>query len=294
MSLNLKLKELKEEIDMEIDKYLPDDSNILTEAMRYSALASGKRLRAILLIESAILCGGEKSCVMPFACGIELIHTFSLIHDDLPAMDDDDFRRGIPTAHKKFGEAIAILAADALFALAYQIMSYKPTREKIGNNGAILDCIERISSAIGPKGMCLGQTLDIQSEGQKVTLDDLKLIHRSKTGELISASIYCGGRLAGAGIKNLEHLENFARHLGLAFQIKDDILDVSGKKEELGKTPGSDQRKQKATFPSLLGLEKAKILMDREIESALSCLEHFGEKSATLKDLTKYIAERNF
>lgn len=293
MNIKEYLSQMKQKVDFELEKYLPNDSTVLSEAMRYSALSHGKRIRATLLIESAKIFNCDDSIVMPFACAIELLHTFSLIHDDLPAMDDDDYRRGQPTLHKKFGEAIAILAADALFALAYEIMSSKKTREKISNNGAILDCIEKISFAIGANGMCLGQSLDILSEGQKITLDDLKFIHKKKTGALIEASIYSGARLAGAGLKNLSKLENFAYHIGLAFQIKDDILDVSGTKEELGKTPGSDIKKNKITYPSLVGLEKSYALMEKEIKDALGYIEDLGENANTLREIAKYIITRN-
>jgi geranylgeranyl diphosphate synthase type II len=207
-------------------------------------------------------------------------------------MDNDDLRRGLPTCHKKFGEATAILAADGLFALAYEIMSRKNTREKIGNNGAVLDSMERISLAIGPAGMCLGQSNDMLSEGKKITLDDLKKIHSKKTGALISACVYCGARLSGAGMKQIEKLEQYASHIGLAFQIKDDILDLSGTSGELGKNPGVDEKRGKATFPSIVGTEKAATLLENERVLAVSALEQFGEKAGVLHTLADYIAQR--
>ncbi len=283
---------MKALVDSEIDRLLPSDGGLLSEAMRYSALAPGKRIRAMLVIESAKICGAEAVTVLPFACAIELLHTFSLIHDDLPSMDDDDLRRGLPTCHKKFGEATAILAADGLFALAYEIMSGKNTREKIGNTGAVLDSIERISRSIGPSGMCLGQSLDMQSEGRSITLDDLKNIHSKKTGALISACVYCGARLAGAGLKQMESLEKYASHIGLAFQIKDDILDLSGTSQELGKNPGSDTRKKKATFPALVGQDKAAAMLEAERVSAVSSLEQFGPSSHILRSLADHIVQR--
>lgn len=292
MDLSAYLADMKRNVDTELDSFLPLGGNVLCEAMRYSALAPGKRIRAILVIEAARICGGAPEKVYPFACAVELIHTFSLIHDDLPSMDDDDLRRGLPTCHKKFGEATAILAADGLFALAYEIMSCKNTREKLNNNGAVLDSIERISLAVGPSGMCLGQSNDMLSEGKNITLDDLKGIHSKKTGALISACVYCGARLSGAGMKQIEKLEKYASHIGLAFQIKDDILDLSGTSEELGKNPGADRRKNKATFPSIVGPEKAAVMLENERASAVSALGEFGEKAGFLASLADYIAHR--
>lgn len=292
MDLSAYIAQTKELVDAAIDRALPSDGSVLSEAMRYSALAPGKRIRAMLVMESARVCGGDPSAVMPFSCGVELLHTFSLIHDDLPSMDNDDLRRGLPTSHIKFGEATAILAADGLFALSYQIMSDKSTREKIANNGAVLDAIERISLAIGPSGMCLGQSLDMLSEGKTVTLDDLRSIHAKKTGALISSCVFTGARLSGAGMKQIENLEKYASHIGLAFQIKDDILDLSGTSQEFGKTPGSDEKKGKATFPALVGIEKAEAMLEAERSSAVSALEQFGDRAGVLKALADYIALR--
>lgn len=292
MDLSAYLADMKRLVDSELDSLLPLDGSILAEAMRYSALAPGKRIRAILMIESAKVCGGSPENVLSFACAAEMLHTFSLIHDDLPAMDDDDMRRGLPTCHKKFGEATAILAADGLFALAYEIMSRKDTRAKINNNGALLDSIERMSLAIGPVGMCLGQSKDMLSEGKKITLDDLKNIHSKKTGVFISACVYCGARLSGAGIKQIESLEKYASHIGLAFQIKDDILDLSGTAEELGKTPGADKKRGKATFPSIVGEDKAAAMLEHERVCAVSSLEQFGDKASVLRSIADYIVKR--
>ncbi len=292
MDLSAYLADKKKLVDAELDAVLPLDGSTLSEAMRYSALAPGKRIRAILMMESARVCGGSPENIISFACAVELLHTFSLVHDDLPAMDNDDMRRGLPTSHVKFGEATAILAADGLFALAYEIMSRKGTRAKINNNGALLDSMERISLAIGPVGMCLGQSKDMLSEGKKITLDDLKSIHSKKTGALICACVYCGARLAGAGVKQIENLENYASHIGLAFQIKDDILDLSGTIEELGKTPGADKKKGKATFPSIVGEEKAAAMLEHERVSAIAALEQFGGKAAVLSSIADYIATR--
>ncbi|MFA5104854.1 MAG: polyprenyl synthetase family protein [Candidatus Margulisiibacteriota bacterium] len=292
MDLSSYLADMKNLVDSELDGVLPSDGSVLCEAMRYSALAPGKRIRGILVLESFRICGGYEKKVIPFACAVELLHTFSLIHDDLPSMDNDDLRRGLPTCHKKFGEATAILAADGLFALAYEIMSCKDTREKIDNNGAVLDSIERISLAIGPGGMCLGQCNDMLSEGKNITLDDLKNIHSKKTGALISACIYCGARLAGAGIKQIEKLEQYASHVGLAFQIKDDILDLIGTSRELGKNPGSDEKRDKATFPSIVGKEKAAVMLENERTLAVSALEEFGEKAEVLSSLADHIVSR--
>ena len=292
MDLSAYLADMKKLVDSELDALLPFDGSVLCEAMRYSTLAPGKRIRAILAIETARICGGDINSVLPFACAIELLHTFSLIHDDLPSMDNDDLRRGLPTCHKKFGEATAILAADGLFALAYEIISRKSTREKIGDNGAVLDSIERISIAVGPEGMCMGQSNDMLSERKKITLDDLKSIHSKKTGALISACVYCGARLAGAGMKQILKLEQYASHIGLAFQIKDDILDLSGTSRELGKNSGADEKKGKATFPSIVGKEKAVALLENERVLAVLALEEFGEKAEVLNALAYHIVSR--
>lgn len=293
MDIKAYLSEKKSLIDAQLKGFLPSDGSVLSEAMRYSALAPGKRIRAILTIASAQAVGGDEQTVVPVACSIELIHTFSLIHDDLPAMDNDDLRRGLPTSHKKFGEATAILAADALFALAFEILSGEKARKSAKSEGALLEIVNRISSSIGAFGMCSGQSLDMLSEGKKITLEELKLLHKRKTGDLISASVFCGARMFGPSHEQISKLEEYASHIGLAFQIKDDILDLSGTALDLGKNPGSDVKKNKSTFPSLLGMERSMDMLESERSSALKALAVFGNKAELLKDLADYIVDRN-
>ncbi len=292
MSIKEYLEEKRRIVDDALATYLPEDDSVLSDAMRYSALSPGKRIRAILAFASAEAVGGDERQVLPVACVIELLHSFSLIHDDLPAMDDDDMRRGLPTSHVKYGEATAILAGDALFALAYEVMSHGSRRQNVSSD-RIADVISNVSSAVGFRGMCSGQSIDLLSEGKDISLELLEEIHRKKTGALISASVYAGAKIAGASENELRSLHEYSSHIGLAFQIKDDILDVSGTFEEIGKNPGSDVHKKKATFPSLLGIDKSIMLMNEEKKMAYKALGEFGEKSKHLAEIADFIIERN-
>ncbi|MEK7375554.1 MAG: polyprenyl synthetase family protein [Candidatus Margulisiibacteriota bacterium] len=275
MDMDIYLEEKRKLINEELAKYLPKDDSILSQSMRYSALAPGKRIRAILAIASCSCMGGRIETVLPAACAIEFIHTFSLIHDDLPCMDDDDLRRGLPTNHKKFGQATAVLAADALFALAFEVISSDKNIPARSGNRVILE----LSRAAGCLGMAKGQSLDMLSEGKKINITDLFEIHGRKTGDLIIASCRTGAVLAGAGEKEISVLSDYAAHLGMAFQIKDDILDVEGTTEEIGKPRGSDIERKKAAFPSILGLEESKKMLSKELGTALVCLRGFDEKA---------------
>jgi geranylgeranyl diphosphate synthase, type II len=285
------LEQKKLIVESSMKDFLPKDDSVLAQAMNYSALAPGKRIRAFLVLESALLCGGAEENVMPAACAIEFIHAFSLIHDDLPAMDDDDLRRGLPTCHKKFTEAVAILAGDALFALAYKVIAEGAFSGLYTHENASY-AVREISRSVGFEGMCEGQSMDLISEGRDISYEDLRRIHEKKTGELIQASIYAGAKLADAGPEKISSLLEYGRHIGLAFQIKDDILDVVASTNELGKSAGADIKRNKATYPSILGMEKSAGLLQDEKRLAISSLRPFGDEASYLAQLAEYIIDR--
>ena len=296
MSVDLSryLAERREAVDQALEQALPPADRhpkTIHEAMRYSVFAGGKRLRPILVIAGAEAAGGSMADVMPTACAMELIHTYSLIHDDLPAMDDDDFRRGRPTNHKVFGEAMAILAGDALLTLAFSLIAVNFSSGR--RNPALLrNVLTEIASASGTEGMIGGQVVDLESEGQKVVPDTLEYIHTHKTQALIRASLRVGAMLAEASSHALEALTRTGDCLGLAFQIVDDILDVEGSLEQLGKSAGSDQRKQKATYPEIFGLEVSKLRAKVLAEEAKAALASLGPKGEPLTLLADFIVER--
>jgi len=279
------LADVRREVDAALDRYLPPkDAPPATvhEAMRYSVFAGGKRLRPILVLAGAEAVGGKMERVLPTACALELIHTYSLIHDDLPAMDDDDYRRGRLTSHKVFGEAIAILAGDALLTLAFGLLA----------EHASLDVVREVAAAAGTSGMIGGQVVDIQSEGKSVDAETLEYIHRHKTAALIRASLVGGALLAGAAPAALKSIREAGTHLGLAFQIVDDILDVEGSLEELGKTAGSDRRKKKATYPEQFGLEASRLKAKSLIEDAKAALQPLGPGAEPIRALADFIFQR--
>ena len=285
------LADVRREVDAALDRYLPPkDAPPATvhEAMRYSVFAGGKRLRPILVIAGADAVrgrmeeGGTLHRVLPTACALELIHTYSLIHDDLPAMDDDDYRRGRLTNHKVFGEAIAILAGDALLTLAFGLLA----------EHASLDVVREVAAAAGTFGMIGGQVIDIQSEGKSVDAETLEYIHRHKTAALIRASLVSGAMLSGASAPALKAIREAGTHLGLAFQIVDDILDVEGSLEELGKTAGSDRRKKKATYPEQFGLEASRLKAKSLIEDAKAALQPLGPPAEPIRALADFIFQR--
>ena len=252
---------------------------IIYEAMRYSLFAGGKRLRPILLMAAVDAVGGKGSEYLPVACGLEMIHTYSLIHDDLPAMDNDDFRRGKPTNHKVFGEGMAILAGDALLTQAFEVILSQP-----GVVAATLLRVAReIAVAAGPAGMIGGQTVDLLSEGKTLDLDTLRYMHQAKTGALFRAALRSGGLLAGASADKLEALTTYAEQFGLAFQITDDILDVTGTQSEIGKPVGSDERNDKATYVTLYSLDTARQLAGQAVGAAQDALNGLGEEAAILR-----------
>jgi len=259
-------------------------------AMRYSVMAGGKRLRPILVVAGAEAVGGKADTVMATACALELVHTYSLIHDDLPAMDDDDYRRGRLTNHKVFGEAIAILAGDALLTYAFRLIAENASR--IPDPGVIREVILEVADAAGTGGMVGGQVVDIESEGKVVTAETLEYIHLHKTAALIRASLRVGAILAGGAPADVTAIGEAGRSLGLAFQIVDDILDVEGTLAELGKSAGSDERKQKATYPALHGIEASRDQARALIAGAKERLRGLGPGAVPLCALADYIFER--
>jgi geranylgeranyl diphosphate synthase, type II len=294
MTLNPTKERLKE-VALELESFLSecfrghDIPSPLIEAMEYSLLAGGKRLRPALCVSWAELLGTRPGVVLPFAAGIECIHTYSLIHDDLPAMDNDDLRRGRPTSHKKFGEATAILAGDGLLTEAFSLMlgtGLPPERVAIAT--------AEMAAAAGPRGMVGGQVLDMEFTGRKgIDLAALQDMHARKTGALITASCVSGAMLAGAGKDDLERAGIYGRNVGLAFQVVDDILDVVGDESALGKPVGSDQERGKNTYPSIIGLEESYAFARRCSVSAVEALEGYDrKKSGFLRDLAVYIVER--
>ena len=261
----------------------------LKDAMLYSTLNGGKRLRALLVIASGELFNAPKAPLTAIAIAIEMIHAYSLIHDDLPAMDDDDYRRGKLTCHKAFDEATAILAGDALLTQSFECLSHIDDLSAI----QIIQLIQLISNASGANGMVGGQIFDIEAEEREISLAELEQIHRNKTGALIKASILAGVIAGNGSQDDYERLSIYADNIGLAFQIKDDILDVTGTQEELGKKPGADQLHEKSTYISLLGLESSIEKLDQLIAEAIKQLEPFGTKATPLIDLAYYIQKRN-
>ncbi len=260
------------------------------EAMRYSLLAGGKRLRPILCLASCELMGGSPDLAMPTACALEMIHTMSLIHDDLPAMDNDDYRRGKLTNHKVYGEDIAILAGDGLLAYAFE---YIATQTQGVSADRVLKTIAHVARAVGADGLVGGQVVDLESEGQaEISVETLTYIHNHKTGALLEACVVCGAMLAGANERELEQLSRFARNIGLAFQIIDDILDITATQAELGKTAGKDEQAQKATYPKLWGLAESKRQADKLVAEAKTILTEFGDRAQPLQALADYITDR--
>lgn len=261
----------------------------LRQAILYSTLNGGKRLRALLTLATGELCGVDKRTLYPLAAAIECIHAYSLIHDDLPAMDDDDFRRGKPTCHRAFDEATAILAGDALLTYSFELLSHLPelSAEKK------LEIIQLYSIAAGTRGMVGGQFIDLESEEKTITLHELETIHRKKTGALIKAAILAGAIAGNTDQETYDKLSVYADNIGLAFQIKDDILDITGTQEELGKMPGSDLLQDKSTYISLLGLNASIEKLNGLTHNAIELLASFGHKAEPLIDLAHYIQKRN-
>lgn len=290
--LNGYLKQQKALVDQALEQSIeiarPEK---IYEAMRYSLLAGGKRLRPILCLATCNLTGGTSEMAMPTACALEMIHTMSLIHDDLPAMDNDDFRRGKPTNHKVFGEDIAILAGDGLLAYAFE---YVATQTKNVAPENIIQVVARLGRTVGAAGLVGGQVLDLESEGKSdINAETLSFIHTHKTGALLEASVVTGAILTNAAETDINRLSQYAQNIGLAFQIIDDILDITATDEQLGKTAGKDLQAQKATYPSLWGLEKSQLKAQELVDNAIAQLTVYGTKAEPLRAVADYIVTRD-
>jgi geranylgeranyl diphosphate synthase type II len=278
-------------VDQALNHWVPPESTppeTIHKAMRYSLFAGGKRIRPILCMEAAHACSDVPDGIDSAACTLEMIHTYSLIHDDLPALDNDDLRRGRPTCHKMFGDAMAILAGDALSNLAFHVLTQLPT----GADRRIR-LIEELSNAAGTVGgMIGGQVNDLEGEGKHPTADLLESIHRAKTGALLRASVRMGAIYAGADDRQLNALSDYGTHIGLAFQIVDDILDVEQPSEALGKTAGKDEKQQKITFPAVYGLDRSREMAEQERLSARGALDGFDERATRLRELADLVVQR--
>jgi geranylgeranyl diphosphate synthase type II len=283
----------RHQVDSALQELLKDPQNPsrIRDAMTYSIMAGGKRIRPVLCIAGAEAVGGHAEDVIKAACALEMVHTYSLIHDDLPAMDNDDLRRGKPTCHVAFDEATAILAGDALLTLAFQILSSIDS-DLMDHASKWLCVIHSISRAAGYQGMVGGQMKDMASEGILLTLDNLKEMHALKTGALINASVYSGAMLGGANSKQVKCLEQYAENVGLAFQVVDDILNVEGDPEVMGKAAGTDKTRRKSTYPSLMGLKQSKEFAKKLVNTALQALYNFDKRSDPLRAIAWYIIER--
>jgi geranylgeranyl diphosphate synthase type II len=291
--LRLYLEQKNRQINEALEKIFQNfhSNATLIEAMQYSLMAGGKRIRPVLCLGAAEAVGGKPEDALTVACALEMIHTYSLIHDDLPAMDNDGLRRGKPTCHIAFDEATAMLAGDALLTLAFEVLSSAPIE---GGNLAVkwLEVIRIISTAAGCQGMIQGQMLDMAAEGCQLSVRELESMHSLKTGALIEASLLCGALFADAAEHQKKLLQTYARNIGLAFQVTDDILNVEGDPDLMGKATGTDRQHEKSTYPSLLGLEASKKFARQLIQNALQALEHFDNKAEPLRALATYIIER--
>jgi geranylgeranyl diphosphate synthase, type II len=295
-SMNIKnyLELKRNEVDRFLDSVMPSATAapaMLHESMRYSLMAGGKRVRPILAIAAAEAVGQAAPGLMPIACSLELIHTYSLIHDDLPAMDNDDFRRGKPTNHKMFGDAMAILAGDALLTMAFDLCS-RPDLMKGCDPARQVRLIQELAYGSGNKGMVGGQVFDIQAEHKDIDLPTLQNIHKHKTGMLIRAAVRMGAIVAGAQDRQLDVLTCYAEDVGLAFQIADDVLNVTGTREELGKNPNTDAERGKKTYPTFYGAEGARKLANDCVARAIARLSSFGPSADPLCELARYITSR--
>lgn len=281
-------------IETALDRYIPNADCLhgsVIRAMRYSTENGGKRIRPILTLEFARLCGLEPEYALPFACAVEMIHTYSLIHDDLPCMDNDDMRRGKPSCHIAFGEDTALLAGDGLLTLAFEVMLDQADSKKISPRSA-LSAAGILAADAGVNGMIGGQVIDLMSEGKQIDIETLRVMDRLKTGALIDAACRMGCVIAGGSKEQIEAAASYASSLGLAFQIVDDILDVTSSTEVLGKPVGSDAENQKSTYVSLLGLEACRDAVRRLTNNAIKALSHFDADTEYLVQLAEHLAER--
>ena len=289
------LKEKKEIVEKTIDSYLGEFSypHVIAEGMRYAVLNGGKRIRPVLILMTLDILGKEEALGLPAGAALEMIHSYSLVHDDLPALDNDDYRRGKLTTHKKFGEAQGILIGDSLLTHAFNVLTEK--NEGVISDKKIVEIVKLTSSYAGINGMIGGQTVDVESEGKKVDMETLKYIHKNKTGKLLRLPIEIGCVIGDASKEIREKLEEYADLIGLAFQIKDDILDIEGDFEKLGKPVGSDAELEKSTYPSLIGMEESKKLLDEIVEKAKKIIaDNFSEeKGKILIELADFIGKRD-
>lgn len=295
MDLKNYLNQRLERVDAALDRFLPAADALpstLHEAMRYSVFAGGKRIRPILMLAACEAVEGDVSLVLPAACAIEMIHTYSLIHDDLPAMDDDDFRRGRPTSHKVYGEALAILAGDALLTEAFVLLADPETNAAL-DPGVSRRVLHILGRNAGSAGMVGGQVVDMQSEGKSIDFPTLEYIHTHKTGALILASLQCGALIGGADDAAYAALTRYGEAAGLAFQIADDILDIVGDQEQLGKDVGSDQARGKATYPAMFGLDEARHRAVELRDLGIAALEPLGAAAEPLREIARYIVDRS-
>jgi geranylgeranyl diphosphate synthase type II len=293
MNLKTYLASRQKMVDRALDRFLPK-ANVkpptIHQAMRYSVFAGGKRLRPILCLAAAESCGGRIDDALPLACAIECIHTYSLVHDDLPSMDNDDFRRGRPTCHKVFGDGIAVLAGDALLTTAFEIIS----RAKSTRRYPMHDILREVAVAAGSQKLIAGQVADLEAEGKKANRADLRYIHENKTAAILTTSVRLGAMVADANAKQLAAITKFGRALGLAFQVIDDILDVTQTSEKLGKSAGKDIAAKKATYPAVIGLGKSRAEARRLTRQAHDALSIFGRKAEALHTLANYLLEREY
>lgn len=280
-------------IDAALHRFIPSEVTspaTIHKAMRHSMFAGGKRLRPILCLAAAEACGGRVETAMPAACAVECLHTYTLIHDDLPCMDDDDFRRGVPTCHKVYGDGIAVLAGDALQALAFQLLAQVP-----GNaNYNVGHFVSELAITSGSLHLIGGQVMDLEGEGKKLPLADLRYVHESKTAALLTTSIKLGGMCVGASPEQVRALHTFGWDTGLAFQIIDDILDVTQTTEKLGKSAGKDLTSEKSTYPALLGLDASREEAHRLTHEAMQALRIFGPKADPLRQLAEHLLNRDY
>jgi geranylgeranyl diphosphate synthase, type II len=293
-NLKVYLEERRGLVNRALEAYLPKvrgPAFRVTQAMHYSLFVGGKRLRPILCLAAAEAVGGDAGEALPVACALEMIHTYSLIHDDLPAMDDDDLRRGQPTCHKQFDEATAILAGDGLLTEAFRTLAGVAERYE-GREKVLLDVINLVASAAGFQGMVGGQMLDLLAEGRQVTLKELETIHRHKTGALLTAAMRSGALIGGGNRVEVTSLTTYGEKFGLAFQITDDLLDVEGETAEMGKAAGMDEKRQKATYPAVLGLEATREWARHLVAEAVAALEPFQAQAEPLRELARYLLVR--
>jgi geranylgeranyl diphosphate synthase type II len=293
MNLKAYLKSRQKMIDRALDRYLPKEKikpATIHKAMRYSLFAGGKRLRPILCLAAAETCGGKIDNALPLACALECIHTYSLVHDDLPSMDNDDFRRGRPTCHKVFGDGIAVLAGDALLTSSFEIVSHAKTARRYDMS----TLLREIAVAAGSQKLIAGQVADLEAEGCKATRGQVRYIHENKTAAILTTSVRLGAMSANANPKQLNAITKFGRVLVLAFQIIDDILDVTQTSEKLGKSAGKDIAAKKATYPAVIGLEKSRAEARRLTGEAHDALSIFGARAEALHALANYLLEREY